>query len=427
MKSTIENLTPTRIKVQVEVPFSELKPSLDAAYQKIAGQISVPGFRKGKVPTQVIDQRVGRPAVLQEAVNEAVPKAYADALKDKKVYPIGRPNVKVEELKENEELKFSAEVDVRPDFETPKYRGLKLQVDKARELGEDVLKQLEDLRARFSTLTAVERAVKDQDVVILDITGTKDGEQVNQYSGQALAYTVGSDGLVPGADKVLIGAKAEQKLKLDFKPEDGPFKDQQISLDITVNSVNEKVLPDADDDFAKMASEFDTLAELKKDLEVKVKQSRIIEQTYLAREKAGDALIALMAKVPLPENAIESEFEEHFKDGHGDDIHKEEFKVGSRRSMQSQFVLDKIAEDENIGVSDADLSEWITQNAMKYQMAPQTFADALVRSGEITLVMGEIRRSKALTLVVKEADVTDADGNKVDVASVLKEFVPDGE
>ena len=427
MKSTIENLTPTRIKVQVEVPFSELKPSLDAAYQKIASQISVPGFRKGKVPTQVIDQRVGRPAVLQEAVNEAVPKAYADALKDKKVYPIGRPNVKVEELKENEELKFSAEVDVRPDFETPKYRGLKLQVDKARELGEDVLKQLEDLRARFSTLTAVERAVKDQDVVILDITGTKDGEQVNQYSGQALAYTVGSDGLVPGADEVLIGAKTEQKLKLDFTPEDGPFKDQQISLDITVNSVNEKVLPDADDDFAKMASEFDTLAELKKDLEVKVKQSRIIEQTYLAREKAGDALIALMAKVPLPENAIESEFEEHFKDGHGDDVHKEEFKVGSRRSMQSQFVLDKIAEDENIGVSDADLSEWITQNAMKYQMAPQTFADALVRSGEITLVMGEIRRSKALTLVVKEADVTDADGNKVDVASVLKEFVPDGE
>ena len=427
MKSTIENLTPTRIKVQVEVPFSELKPSLDAAYQKIAGQISVPGFRKGKVPTQVIDQRVGRPAVLQEAVNEAVPKAYADALKDKKVYPIGRPNVKVEELKENEELKFSAEVDVRPDFETPKYRGLKLQVDKARELGEDVSKQLDDLRARFSTLTAVERAVKDQDVVILDITGTKDGEQVNQYSGQALAYTVGSDGLVPGADEVLIGAKTEQKLKLDFTPEDGPFKDLQISLEITVNSVNEKVLPDADDDFAKMASEFDTLAELKKDLEVKVKQSRIIEQTYLAREKAGDALIALMSKVPLPENAIESEFEEHFKDGHGDDAHKEEFKVGSRRSMQSQFVLDKIAEDENIGVSDADLSEWITQNAMKYQMAPQTFADALVRSGEITLVMGEIRRSKALTLVVKEADVTDADGNKVDVASVLKEFVPDGE
>ena len=427
MKSTIENLTPTRIKVQVEVPFSELKPSLDAAYQKIASQISVPGFRKGKVPTQVIDQRVGRPAVLQEAINEAVPKAYAEALKDKKVYPIGRPKVEVDELKENEELKFSAEVDVRPDFETPKYKGLKLQVEKARDLGEDVKKQLEDLRGRFSTLSAVERAVKDQDVVLLDITGTKDDVQVNEYSGQALAYTVGSNGLVPGADEVLIGTKAEQIVKLDFTPEDGPFKDQQISLDITVNSVNEKVLPDADDDFAKMASEFDTLEELKKDLEEKVKQSRIIEQTYMAREKAGDALIELMTKVPLPENAIESEFEEHFKDGHGDDVHKEEFKVGSRRSMQSQFVLDKIAEDENIGVSDADLSEWITQNAMKYQMAPQTFADALVRSGEITLVMGEIRRSKALTLVVKEADVTDADGNKVDVASVLKEFVPDAE
>jgi len=371
LKSTIENLTPTRIKVQVEVPFSELKPSLDAAYQKIASQISVPGFRKGKVPTQVIDQRVGRPAVLQEAVNEAIPKAYAEALKDKKVYPIGRPSVEVTELKENEDFKFSAEVDVRPDFETPKYKGLKLVVEKSRELGEDVEKQLEELRARFSNLSVVERAAKDEDVVILDITGTKDGVQVNEYSGQALAK--------------------------------------------------------ADDDFAKMASEFDTLDELKKNLEEKVKESRIIEQTYLARDKASEALIELMAKVPLPENAIEAEFEEHFKDGHGDDAHKEEFKKGSRKSMQSQFILDKIAEEENIGVSDADLSEWITQNSMKYQMAPQTFADALVRSGEITLVMGEIRRSKALTLVVKEADVTDTAGQKVDVASVLKEFVPETE
>ncbi len=427
MKSTIENLTPTRIKVQVEVPFSELKPSLDAAYQKIASQISVPGFRKGKVPTQVIDQRVGRPAVLQEAVNEAIPKAYAEALKDKKVYPIGRPSVEVTELKENEDFKFSAEVDIRPDFETPKYKGLKLVVEKSRELGEDVEKQLEELRARFSNLSVVERTAKDEDVVILDITGTKDGVQVNEYSGQALAYTVGSNGLVPGADKVLTGAKAEQSLTHEFTPTDGPFKEMQISLEITVKSVNEKILPKADDDFAKMASEFDTLDALKKNLEEKVKESRIIEQTYLARDKASEALIELMAKVPLPENAIEAEFEEHFKDGHGDDAHKEEFKKGSRKSMQSQFILDKIAEEENIGVSDADLSEWITQNSMKYQMAPQTFADALVRSGEITLVMGEIRRSKALTLVVKEADVTDTAGQKVDVASVLKEFVPETE
>jgi trigger factor len=427
LKSTIENLTPTRIKVQIEVPFSELKPSLDVAYQKIASQISVPGFRKGKVPTQVIDQRVGRPAVLQEAVNEAIPKAYAEALKDKKVYPIGRPSVEVTVLKENEDFKFSAEVDVRPDFETPKYKGLKLVVEKPRELGEDVEKQLEELRARFSNLSVVEREAKDKDVVILDITGTKDGVQVNEYSGQALAYTIGSNGLVPGADEVLTGAKTEQKVNLDFSPTDGPFKEMPISLEITVKSVNEKILPTADDDFAKMASEFDTLDELKKNLEEKIKESRIIEQTYLARDKASQALIDLMAKVPLPENAIEAEFEEHFKDGHGDDAHKEEFKTGSRKSMQSQFVLDKIAEEENIGVSDPDLSEWITQNAMKYQMAPQTFADALVRSGEITLVMGEIRRSKALTLVVKEADVTDTDGQKVDVASVLKEFVPETE
>ncbi|NCV83014.1 MAG: trigger factor, partial [Actinobacteria bacterium] len=232
MKSAVETLSPTRVRISIDVDFKELEPHVKTAYQTISEKVVIPGFRKGKVPNKIIDQRVGRPAVLQEAVNEAVPKAYADALKDKKVYPIGRPSVKVDELKENEELKFSAEVDVRPDFETPKYKGLKLQVDKARDLGEDVLKQLDDLRARFSTLTAVDRAAQDKDVVILDIIGTKDGEQVNQYSGQALAYTVGSDGLVPGADEVLIGAKSEQKLKLDFTPEDGPFKDMQISLEI---------------------------------------------------------------------------------------------------------------------------------------------------------------------------------------------------
>jgi len=416
-------LTPTRIKVEVKVPFAELKTSLDAAYQKIATQISVPGFRKGKVPTQIIDQRVGRPAVLQEAVNEAVPQAYAEALKDKEYFPIGRPEVEVKELVDNEELSFSAEVDIRPEFELPKYKGIKIVVDKAREIGDDVTKQFDDLRSRFSTLSAVERPAQKDDVVILDITGKKGEEQVNQYSGQALAYTIGSDGLVPGADEKLTGTKTEQKVNFDFIPDEGPFKGETINLDVTVNSVNEKILPEANDDFAKMASEFDTLPELMKDLEEKVSRTRIVEQTYQAREKAREALIELMAKVPLPENAINAEVEAHFKDGHGEEDHRKEVEVNSRKSMQAQFVLDKIAEVENVGVTDADFSGWISQNAMQYQMDPQTFADALVRSGELTLVAGEIRRSKALTLVINEAEVADADGNSVDVASVLKPFV----
>ena len=420
--STIENLTPTRIKVSIQVPFNELKPSLDSAYQKIASQISVPGFRKGKVPNKIIDQRVGRPAVLQEAVNEAVPRAYAEALKDKKFYPIGKPEVDVQELAEDKDFVFSAEVDVRPEFELPTYRGLKVTVDKPREIKDDVEKELEDLRNRFSTLSAVERAAQDKDVVILDIVGKKDETQVNQYSGQALAYTIGSNGLVPGADEALRGKKASEKVDFEFKPEDGPFKDESIKLEITINTVNEKVLPEADDEFAKMSSEFDTLSELKKSLEEKVKNSRVIEQTYLARDKVSDELVKLMEKVPLPENAIQAEIDAHFKDGHGDDAHKQEVEKNTRRSMQSQFILDRISEVENIGVTDADLSEWITQNAIQYRMEPKTFADALVRSGEINLVMGEIRRSKALTLVLTEAEVKDTDGNSVDVASVLKPF-----
>jgi trigger factor len=383
----------------------------------------VPGFRKGKIPNKIIDQRVGRPAVLQEAVNEAVPRAYAEALKDQKIYPIGRPEVEINEIVENQDFKFSAEVDVRPDFEIPKYQGLKLVVEKPHDIDVDVTKELDGLRARFSTLAAVERESQNLDVVILDIVGTQDGIQVNEYTGQALAYTIGSNGLVPGADEVLRGKKASDTVDFDFEPTDGPFNGKSINLAITINTVNEKILPEANDDFAKMASEFDTLADLKKNLEEKVKQDRIIGQTHQARDKAAEALVELMAKVPLPENAIQAEIDTHFKDGHGDDDHKKEFEKGSRRSMQSQFILDRIAEEENIGVSDQDLSEWITQNAIQYRMEPKTFADALVRSGEITLVMGEIRRSKALTLVVAEAEVFDTAGTKVDVQSVLKPFV----
>ena len=255
-----------------------------------------------------------------------------------------------------------------------------------------------------------------------DIIGKKDETQVNQYSGQALAYTVGSSGLVPGADEVLRGKKALEKVDFEFTPEDGVFKGDKITLEITINSVNEKVLPEANDDFAKMASEFDTLKDLMKSLEQKVKDAREIEQTYLARDKVSEELIGLMEKVPLPENAIQAELEAHFKDGHGDETHKKEVEKNSRRSMQAQFILDRIAEEENIGVNDADLSEWITQNAIQYRMEPKTFADALVRSGEITLVMGEIRRSKALTLVLTESEVKDTEGKVVDVAKVLKPF-----
>ena len=343
-------------------------------------------------------------------------------MKDKKVYPIGKPEVEIKEIAEDKDFHFFAEVDVRPDFELPKYRGLKVVVEKPRDIKDDVEKELEELRNRFSSLTAVERPAQDKDVLILDIIGKKDETQVNQYSGQALAYTVGSSGLVPGADEVLRGKKALEKVDFEFTPEDGVFKGDKITLEITINSVNEKVLPEANDDFAKMASEFDTLKDLMKSLEQKVKDAREIEQTYLARDKVSEELIGLMEKVPLPENAIKAELEAHFKDGHGDETHKKEVEKNSRRSMQAQFILDRIAEEENIGVNDADLSEWITQNAIQYRMEPKTFADALVRSGEITLVMGEIRRSKALTLVLTESEVKDTEGKVVDVAKVLKPF-----
>lgn len=423
MKSSAETLSPTRVKLTVEVPFDELTPSLDAAYQAIAKQVSIPGFRKGKVPSRIIDQRVGRAAVLEEAVNDMLPKAYEDALRENAIVPLGRPEVEVTELADGQSLTFTAEVDVRPEFDLPDYSGIAVEVEDAVVSDEDVEEQLTGLRGRFASLTPVERAAADGDILLVDLLGYEaDGSSVEDLSGHALSYELGTDGMLPGFDDAVRGATAGETRTFEFTPEGGEFVGRPLTVNVTVSAVRERALPAADDDFAQLASEFDTIAELRDDIRTRLGRVRVLEQGMQARGKVHEALLGLV-DFPLPEGVVRQEVEDHFADGHaGDDEHRAEVEREARDGLRSRLLLDQIAEAEEISVGESELSAWLLQNAPRYGMSPDAFAQALVQAGQLPMAIGDIRRGKALAVVTSKARVVDASGRPVDLESVDAEL-----
>jgi trigger factor len=423
VKSSAETLSPTRVKLTVEVPFEELSPSLDRAYQAIAKQISIPGFRKGKVPARVIDQRVGRAAVLEEAVNEVLPRAYEDALRENAVVPLGRPDVEVQEIADGQSLTFTAEVDVRPEFDLPDYAGIAVEVDDAEVTDDDVEEQLTGLRGRFASLTPVQRAAADGDLLLVDLAGFEaDGTAVEDLSGQALSYELGTDGMLPGFDDAVRGASAGESRSFEFTPEIGEFEGRPLRVDVTVSAVRERELPAADDDFAQMASEFDTIAELRDDIRTRLGRVRVLEQGMQARGKVHEALVGL-ADFPIPDGVVRQEVEEHFADGHeGDDEHRAEVERNARDGLRSRLLLDRIAEAEEVSVGESELSAWLLQNAPRYGMSPDAFAQALVQAGQLPMAIADIRRAKALAVVTSKARVVDASGRPVDLESVDAEL-----
>lgn len=423
MKSTAETLSPTRVKLTVEVPFDELAPSLDAAYQAIAKQVSIPGFRKGKVPARIIDQRVGRGAVLEEAVNEILPRAYEDALRENSVVPLGRPDVEVTELADGQSLTFTAEVDIRPEFALPDYSGIAVEVEDAVVSDDDVEEQLTGLRGRFASLTPVERAAADGDVLLVDLLGYEaDGASVEDLSGHAMSYELGTDGMLPGFDDAVRGATAGEERTFDFTPEGGEYAGRPLTVKVTVSAVRERALPEADDDFAQLASEFDTIGELRDDIRSRLGRVRVLEQGMQARGKVHEALLGLV-DFPLPEGVVRQEVEDHFADGHeGDDEHRAAVEREARDGLRSRLLLDRIAEAEEISVGESELSSWLLQNAPRYGMSPDAFAQALVQAGQLPMAIGDIRRAKALAVVTSRARVVDASGRPVDLETVDAEL-----
>jgi trigger factor len=436
VKSTVENLGPTRVKLDVEVPFDELKPSLDAAYKKIGSQVRIPGFRPGKVPSRIIDQRIGRAAVLEEAINAALPKAYGDAVRETGVRALGQPDIEVTKLDDGETLSFTAEVDVRPEITLPSLEGIEVAVDDAEVTEADVDEQLDELRDRFATLTGVDRPGADGDFVSIDLTATVDGQPVEGGSASNLSYDVGSGELVDGLDEALRGLSAGDTATFESTLRGGDHDGERAEVTVTVNSVKEKLLPAADDEFAQLASEFDTLTALRDDLRERLSRVKLLEQGAQARDKVLERLLDSV-EFALPESAVAAEvgYREHdvvHSLGHDDALFdqllsrqgqtREEFTSQLRESAQqtvkAQFVLDAIADAEQIGVAEAELTEYLVRQAARRDVSPQEFAKQVVEAGTLPALMADVRRNKALASVLESAVVTDASGRKVDVAAL---------
>jgi len=432
VKSAVENLTPTRVKLNVEVPFEELKPSIDSAYKTVASQIQVPGFRKGKVPAKLIDQRVGRGYVLETAINEGLNGWYQAAVQESGIRPLSRPEVEITEVPDPSAtdggLKFAAEVDVRPEIELPDYAGIEVQVAAAESSEADVDKALDELRGRFGTLKSVDRPAAEGDFLTIDITATIDGEEVDSAAG--LSYQVGAGTMLEGMDEAVTGLSADEDAIFDTTLVGGDHAGEAAQVKVVVKAVKERELPEANDDFAQLASEFDTLAELREDLAKQAADSKIVEQGVEARDKVLDKLVELV-EVPVPDSVVEEQLEAHFQEGngHGDgehdtEEHREEVRASTARAFQNEIILDAIAEKEEVNVSQNELIDYIVTTASQYGMDPNQFAQIIDQSGQVPMMVSEVRRRKALAVVLGQATVTDTEGKAVDLSDFVR---PGGE
>ncbi|WDF32043.1 trigger factor [Arthrobacter agilis] len=436
MKSAVETLSPTRVKLNVEVPFEELKPSIDEAYKTIATQVQVPGFRKGKVPQQLIDQRVGRGYVIETAINDGLNGFYQSAVQETGIRPLSRPEVEITEVpdpsKKDGQLTFTVELDIRPEIELPDYKGLEVTVEPVEASDEDVQKAMDELRGRFGTLTAVDRPSKDGDFLTIDLTASVDGEEVD--SAQDLSYQIGSGTMLEGMDEAVTGLSADEDATFETKLAGGEHAGSDAQVKVLVKAVKERELPEVDDEFAQLASEFDTAEELRSDLAKQASESKLMDQGVEARDKVLDKLVELVA-VPVPESVIEEQLEQHFNgenahsagEDHDTEEHRAEVRTNTERAFQNEVILDAVAEKEEVGVSQSELIDYIVSTAGQYGMEPNQFAQMLDQSGQVPMIVGEVRRRKALAKVLQYAAVTDTTGATIDLTEFVRPAGDDAE
>lgn len=445
MKTDVEELSPTRVKLTVEVPFDELKPNLDKAYREISKQVRLKGFRPGKVPARLIDQYVGRGTVLQEAVNDALPDLYGRAVQESELFALGQPDVEITKLDDGDEFAFTAEVDIRPKFEVPSYDGMPVTVDDAIVTPDEVEETLGNLRERFASLTAAGRAAQPGDFVSIDLSAAVDGEEIEDAHTTGYSYEVGSGGSVEGLDEALVGMSAEESTTFTSKLAGGAHAGQEAEITVTVQSVKVKELPELDDEFAQMASEFDTIGELRADIRKRLERQKRLQQLAQARD---NSLEALLDKVdfPLPERVVETEIsrrneqldqqlrqagltrEDYLKsEGKSAAEFDNEVAEAARQAVRGGFVLDQLALQEELGVENEELSEYVVTQAMQMGVEPQKLAEHLTESGQLPALVSEVLRNKALNLIVEQVKVTEESGTELDIEAIRREISGDAE
>jgi trigger factor len=418
VKSTLETLSPTRVRLDVNVPYAELGAYVDAAYKKVASSINVPGFRKGKIPNAMVDQRVGRGTVMDEAINVAIQDFYVAAARENDVLVVGRPTVDAIDYVDNEKLSFSVEVNVRPEVKLPDFSKISVIVDDVAVTDKDVDEQIDELRARFGTLNTVERAAKNGDFVTIDLTARIDGVEIDGGKANEISYEVGSNKMIDNLDEALVGMAAGDT-KTFTSQLVGQADGETGDVDIVLKAVKERELPALDDSFAKLASEFDTVSELRADFTERLSRVKKMEQGAQARDLLVEKLLADL-DIPVPDDIVLDEVNDHLEgEGRMEDAeHRAEVDSQVRASIKSDFLFDSIVKAEEVQVNEIELTEYLVRMSQRYGMGPEQFAQELQKAGQISQVVAEVTRAKALASVLARISVVDKSGNAVDLEAL---------
>lgn len=418
MKSAVENLSPTRVRISIDVDFKDLEPHVTVAYETLAKQVSIPGFRKGKVPRQLIDQRVGRGTVLNEAINSALPEFYTQAARENDVLVVGRPSVDIKEVKDNELLKFEVEVDIRPEVKLPDFSSIELSVDDVVVTDKDVDEQIEALRTRFGTLTTIEKDAASGDFVTIDLVAKLDGKEVEGGTANGISYEVGSNRMIDGLDAALEGMKVGESKTFNTQLV-GMKEGDTGEVTVTLQAVKKRELPELNDEFAKLASEFETLDELKSDSRERLSRLKAMEQGAQARDNLLKHLLDTV-EILVPEQLVIEEVNDHLEKENRleDETHRKEVTDEVTRSVRADFLLDSIVKAEEVQVTEAELTEYLIRTAARYGMSPDQFAQQLSQAGQIAALMAEVARTKALAVVLERVKIKDASGREVDLSKL---------
>jgi trigger factor len=440
--STVEQLSRTRVKITVEVPFADLKPSMDKAYAEVAKSVNIPGFRRGKVPPVVIDQRFGRGVIIQEAFNESWQRFYGAAVTENKLSPLAQPDVEVTKLEDGDVIEFTAEVDVRPDFDLPDFASLKAQVDALDVPDTLVDQQLDVLRNRFGSRETVERPAADGDIVTINLVASRDGEPLADATAEGVEFTIGSGQMLDGLDEAVTGLSAGESATFASTLVSGPLKDEEADIQVTVTKVQTAELPEADDEFAQEASEFDTIEELRTNIKDRLTGIARLDQASQARDAVLETLVG-QVDIEVPEHLLNSEIdtrrnqiteqlaqagltvEEYLADTSQDQTEEEfwaDLEERSAQALSAQIILDKVAEEQSLDVDQNDFTQHIVRKAQADGVPPQQVADHLKEHPHhIEEYMLEIRRGKALAVIVESATVTDSDGAVIELAKLRED------
>jgi trigger factor len=421
VNSTVEKLNETKVKLTIEVPFVELQPHVNHAYTLFSEKVSIPGFRKGKVPRAMIDQKVGRAAVVDEAINNSMSGFYSFALKEHNLAVMNRPKVEITEFIDNEKLTFTAEVEVRPEISLPDFSKIEIVVDDIEIADSEVDEQVEVLRQRFGKLNTLENTPAKKGLFVsIDLEATIDGKEIEGGTAKSISYEVGSNSMIDGLDDALEGLNVGESKTFDTKLV-GQAEGEKGEVKVTLQAVKERELPPLDAEFVKKASEFETLEELKADLKSRIERVKRLDQASQARDLLVEKILK-EENIPVPTSIVEDEVTQHLESEgrQNDEAHKKEVTDQLIEQLKREILFDTIVSAENITPNDDELTQYIYRASANYGMNPDDFIKEISNAGQVNSMVAEVSRAKALAAIISRVKVVTKSGKVVDIESLNK-------